>query len=179
MGLSKNRYPSDPYDRIWDSDEDFTPFRVSTGFKIQLSFNGSGSLKESPPVAILQTARVLARREVMTYNLPIDALGDYYIILYFAGILPVFPTFDVMINGDVVQSNYTVKTSEVSALYFTRKEVKSLNITLKSGSFYPQVNGIEVYEIIDIPSEVSSTTGKFKLFNLHYLMRPTVYSVLT
>lgn len=159
MGLSKNRYPSDPYDRIWDSDENFSPFHVSIGFKIQLSFNGSGSLKESPPAAILQSARVLARREVLTYNLPLDTLGDYYIILYFGGILPVYPSFDVIINGEVVQSNYTVKTSEVSALYFTRKGVKSLNITLKSSSFYPQVNGIEVYEITDIPSEASSTTG--------------------
>ncbi|PON70803.1 GPCR kinase [Parasponia andersonii] len=152
------RYPLDPYDRIWDSDQSFTPFHVSTGLKIQVSFNGSASIMESPPAAILQTARVLARREVLTYNLPLDSLGDYYIILYFAGILPVFPSFDVMINGEVVQSNYTIKTSEVSALYFTREGVKSLNITLKSGSFYPQVNGIEVYGIIDIHPEASSTT---------------------
>ncbi|XP_062078596.1 probable LRR receptor-like serine/threonine-protein kinase At5g48740 [Humulus lupulus] len=151
------RYPSDPYDRIWDSDQNFTPFHVSTGFKIQHRFNGSESLKESPPPAILQTARVLARRDVLAYNLPLDKLGDYYIILYFAGILPVFSSFDVLINGEVVQSNYTVKTSEVSALHFTRKGLKSLNITLKSSSFYPQVNAIEAYEIVDIPFEASST----------------------
>lgn len=95
----------------------------------------------------------------MTYNLPFDTLGDYYIILYFAGILPVSPSFNVMINGEIVRSNYTVKTSKVTALYLTRKGIKSLNITLKSTSFYPQVNGIEVYEIIDIPLEASSTTG--------------------
>ncbi|KAM6564917.1 hypothetical protein CsatB_024915 [Cannabis sativa] len=152
------RYPFDPYDRIWDSDMNYTPFHVSAGFKIQHSFNVSESLKESPPPAILQTARVLARRDVLTYNLSLDTLGDCYIILYFAGILPVFPSFDVLINGEVVQSNYTVKTSEVSALHVTRKGLKSLNITLKTASFYPQVNAIEAYEILDIPLEASSTT---------------------
>ncbi|CAL8177987.1 unnamed protein product [Prunus armeniaca] len=151
------RYPLDPYDRIWDVDQSFAPFHVSAGFKTPLSFNFS-ALKEAPPAAILQTARVLARRDVLTYNFPLDTLADYYIVLYFAGILPVFPSFDVLINGDVVQSNYTVRSSQVGTLYFTLRGTKSLNITLKSTSFYPQVNAIEVYEILDIPKEASSTT---------------------
>ncbi|KAI4354376.1 hypothetical protein L6164_003243 [Bauhinia variegata] len=151
------QYPIDPYDRTWEADNNFTPFHVATGFKIQLSFNQS-SLMEKPPPAVLQTGRVLARRNMLTYNLPLDALGDYYIILYFAGILPVFPSFDVFLNGDVVKSNYTVKSSEVSALYLTRKGISSLNVTLKSISFYPQINAFEVYEMVDIPSEASSTT---------------------
>ncbi|XP_062020434.1 probable LRR receptor-like serine/threonine-protein kinase At5g48740 [Rosa rugosa] len=153
------RYPLDPYDRIWDADQSFAPFHVSTGFKTQLiTFNFLG-LKESLPADILQTARVLARRDALTYNLSLDTLADYYIVLYFAGILPVFPSFDILINGDVAQSNYTVRSSEVSALYFTQRGIKSLNITLKSISFYPQINAIEVYEILDIPEEASSTTG--------------------
>lgn len=160
IGLFKFRYPLDPYDRIWDADQSFSPFHVSTGFKIQLARFNASSLKEDLPADILQTARVLARRDVLTYNLSLDTLADYYIILYFAGILPVFPSFDILINGDVAQSNYTVRSSEVGALYFTQRGIKSLNITLKSISFYPQVNAIEVYEILDIPEEASSTTGK-------------------
>ncbi|XP_002521090.2 probable LRR receptor-like serine/threonine-protein kinase At5g48740 [Ricinus communis] len=151
------RYPLDPYDRIWDADENYTPFHVSSGFNKLLRFNLS-SLSENPPVYVLQTARVLARRDALTYNLDLDTTGDYCIVLYFAGILPVSPSFDVLINGDIVQSNYTVKMSEASALYLTRKEIKSLNITLKSISFYPQINAIEVYEIVEIPLEASSTT---------------------
>ena len=147
----------DPYDRIWDADRSFTLFHVATGFKIQLSFNQS--VPEAPPAAVLQSGRVLARRNALTYNLPLDALGDYYIILYFAGILPVFPSFDVFINGDAVKSNYTVRNSEISALYITRKAISSLNITLKSISSYPQINAFEVYEMVDIPPEASSTTG--------------------
>ncbi|XP_020239449.1 probable LRR receptor-like serine/threonine-protein kinase At5g48740 isoform X1 [Cajanus cajan] len=151
------RYPLDPFDRIWDADRSFTPFHVATGFKIQLSFNKS-SLVEEPPAAVLQTGRVLARRNTLTYNLPFDTLGDYYIILYFAGILPVFPSFDVFINGELVQSNYTINSSETSALYVTQKGIESLNITLKSISFYPQINAFEVYNMVDIPSDASSTT---------------------
>lgn len=142
------------------------PFHVSVGFAIQQYFNLSG-LGEDPPVAVLQTARVLARRNVLTYNLPLDTLGDYFIVLYFAGIFPVSPSFDVVINGDVIQSNYTIKISDVSALYFTQKEIKSLNLTLKSISYYPQVNGIEVYEIVGIPQEASSTTGAIDLLVVH------------
>ncbi|KAL6968035.1 hypothetical protein U1Q18_033839 [Sarracenia purpurea var. burkii] len=151
------RYPLDPYDRIWDADQDFSPFRISTGFKIQSTFNLS-SLKEIPPASVLQTARVLTRKDVLTYNLPLHTPGDYYIILYFAGILPVFPSFDVLINGDIVQQNFTVKRSEVSALFITRKGIKSLNITIMNISFCSQINAIEVYEIVDIPPESSSTT---------------------
>ncbi|KAK9280762.1 hypothetical protein L1049_003650 [Liquidambar formosana] len=151
------RYPVDPYDRIWDADESFSPSRLSTGFNIQLSFNQS-SIRESPPIAVLQTARVLARSDVLTYNLPLDNLGDYHIVLFFAGILPVSPSFDVIINGNLVQTNLTVKNLEAIALFFTRKGIKSLNITFKNISFYPLVNAIEVYEIVDIPLEVSSTT---------------------
>lgn len=152
----------DPYDRIWDADQSYTPFHVSSGFNILLSHNLSSGLSESPPVAVLQTARVLARRNALTYNLPLDTLGDYYIVLYFAGILPVSPSFDILINGVVVQSNYTVKKSEASALYLTQKEIKSLNVTLKSIRFYPQINAIEVYEIVEIPLETSSTTGHIR-----------------
>lgn len=156
--LAKYRYPKDPYDRIWNADRSFTPFHVTTGFKIHNSFNQSNVVEE-PPAAVIQTGRVLARRNMLTYSLPFDVLGDYYIILYFAGILPVLPSFDVLINGDLVQSNYTIKSSEISALYVTLKGINSLNITLRSISFYPQINAFEVYNMVDIPPEVSSTTG--------------------
>ncbi|KAK6259774.1 hypothetical protein SCA6_014248 [Theobroma cacao] len=151
------RYPVDPFDRIWDADQSYTPFHVSSGFDILLSFNLS-SQKESPPLDVLQTARVLARGEVLYYNLPLQTLGDYYIVLYFAGILPVSASFDILINGDVQQSDCTVSTSEASTLYFTKKGVTSLDIALRSIRFYPQINAFEVYEIINIPPEASSTT---------------------
>ncbi|KAI8523221.1 hypothetical protein RHMOL_Rhmol13G0056400 [Rhododendron molle] len=150
------RYPMDQYDRIWDADLDFSPIHISPGFEIRSTFNSS-SLKETPPAPVLQTARI-SGKEVLTYNLPLDTLGDYYVVLYFAGILPISPSFDVLINGDVIQSNYTVKMSEVSALFIERKGIKSLDITMKSTRRYPQINAIEVYEIVDIPSESSSTT---------------------
>ncbi|TXG63986.1 hypothetical protein EZV62_010980 [Acer yangbiense] len=152
------RYPEDPYDRIWDADEDYAPFHLSSGFNTLVNLTSSSSIQESPPAAVLQNARVLARKDALTYNFPLDMLGDYYIVLYFAGILPVSPTLSVLINGDVAESNYTVRSSESGALYLTRKGIKSLNITIKSISFNPQVNALEVYEIIEIPSEASSTT---------------------
>ncbi|KAJ1427972.1 Serine/threonine-protein kinase, active site [Sesbania bispinosa] len=136
------RYPLDPFDRIWDADRNFTPLHVAIGFKSQHSFN-QFSLLEEPPAAVIQTGRVLARRNMLTYNLPLSTLGDYYIILYFAGILPVFPSFDVLINGDLVKSTYTIKNSEISVLYVTQKGISSLNITLKRISFYPLINAFE------------------------------------
>lgn len=157
--LAKCRYPMDPYDRIWNADKSFTPLHVTTGFKIQSSLNQS-NIAEEPPAAVLQSGRVLERRNVLAYTLlPLDGLGDYYIILYFAGILPVFSSFDIFINGDLVKSNYTIRSSEISALYVTRKGISSLNITLRIVSFYPQINAFEVYNMVDIPSETSSTTG--------------------
>ncbi|MBA0790998.1 hypothetical protein Gohar_015606 [Gossypium harknessii] len=152
------RYPVDPFDRIWDADQSYTPFHSSPGFNIPLSFNLS-SLKESPPLDVLQTARVLARQDVLHYNLPLDKLGDYYIVLYFASILPVSASFDILINGDVELSEFTIRTSEASTLYFKQKGIINLDIALRSIIFYPQINALEVYEIVDIPPETSSTTG--------------------
>ncbi|MBA0704541.1 hypothetical protein Golax_016793, partial [Gossypium laxum] len=151
------RYPVDPFDRIWDADQSYTPFHSSPGFNIPLSFNLS-SLKESPPLDVLQTARVLARQDVLHYNLPLDKLGDYYIVLYFASILPVSASFDILINGDVELSEFTIRTSEASTLYFKQKGIINLDIALRSIIFYPQINALEVYEIVDIPPETSSTT---------------------
>lgn len=153
---------------------DFSPYHVSTGFDIQSTFNLS-NLKEIPPIAVLQTARVLARWADLTYNLPIDGLGDYYVVLYFAGILPVSPAFDVLINGEVVQSNYTVKRWDADALFFTMRGINSLNITMKRVSYYPLINALEVYEILNIPSETSSTTGLIVSLILHTLLFPSLW----
>ncbi|CAI0426611.1 unnamed protein product [Linum tenue] len=151
------RYPVDPYDRIWDADENYNPFHVSSGFNVFLGLNTS-TVAEDPPVSVLQTARVLARSDVLTYNLPLGVPADYYIVLYFAGILPVSPAFDVVVNGDMVELDYSVQMGEAYALYLTRKAIDNLNLTLRGTRFYPQINGIEVYQIVDIPLEASSTT---------------------
>ncbi|KAL3644377.1 hypothetical protein CASFOL_012309 [Castilleja foliolosa] len=156
-------YPLDMYDRIWDADEDFSPYHVSSSFDSQSNFSLS-NIKESPPIAVIQTARVLARWNNLIYNLPLDNnnnsnnQGGYHVVLYFAGILPVAPTFDVLINNQVVQSNYTVTRWEANTLSFNVNGIKTLNITLKRISYYPLVSALEVYEIIDIPLESSPTT---------------------
>ncbi|KAE8673096.1 putative LRR receptor-like serine/threonine-protein kinase [Hibiscus syriacus] len=154
---SLSRYPEDPFDRIWDADQGYSPFHVSPGFHIPLGLNLT-SLKESPPMEVLQTARVLAREDVLHYNLPLDMLGEYYVVLHFADILPVSASFDILINGVVQQSEFTITTSETRTSYFTQKGITSLDIALKRIKFYPQINAVEVYEIVDIPPESSSTT---------------------
>lgn len=140
------------------------PSRLSTGFKIWVPLDIS-DIKESPPVEVLQTARVLVRRNVLTYHFPLHRLGDYHVILYFAGITPVSPTFDVLANGVVVSSDYIVKHREASSIFFVAKGIDRMNITLRNVSFYPQVNAIEIYEVVGIPMECSTTTG-FKLCSL-------------
>ncbi|KAI3514536.1 hypothetical protein L1887_13027 [Cichorium endivia] len=150
------RYPSDQYDRIWDPDQDFSPFHTSIGFSNVGTFNTWG-LTEIPPLPVLQTGRVLARREALNYNFALENLGDYYLVLYFAGILPVSPTFDILINGEVVESNYSVNSWQVGSLYFLAKGINNLNITFKDITFYALVNAIEVYEIVNIPPESSTT----------------------
>lgn len=113
-------------------------------------------------MVVLQTARVLAKWAALTYSLPLDTLGDYHVILYFAGILPVSPAFSIMINGELVESNYTVNRGEVNGLFFTMRGIQCLNLTLKTISYYPLINALEVYQIVDIPPETSSTTGTFQ-----------------
>lgn len=123
-------------------------------------------VKEAPPAAVVETARVLARRDELSYNFPLEEEGgDYFMILYFGGILAVHPSFDVLVNGKVIESNYTVEIGEMRALYVIQEQIKNfLNITLKSVKFYPQVNAIEVYHILHVPLEASSTTGESSLW---------------
>ncbi|KAI3980342.1 hypothetical protein MKX01_003881 [Papaver californicum] len=151
------RYPFDSYDRVWDVDQNFSPSHLSTEYNTQLLISKS-SILESPPVAVLQTARVLARKNDLTYDFSLDPLGDYYIVLYFAGILPVSSVFNILVNGEVVSTNFTVKNSEASVFFFIKNGIKTLNITLQNVSFYPQVSAIEIYQLVDIPLESSSTT---------------------
>ncbi|XP_031479079.1 probable LRR receptor-like serine/threonine-protein kinase At5g48740 [Nymphaea colorata] len=151
------RYPLDQYDRIWDGDQDFSPSHLAAGLDIQLGFNVS-RVKEAPPLRVLQSARVLARKDILNYTFIIEKTADYYLILYFAGIIPVSSSFSVLINGNVVRANYTVASSEVSALSIQRKSISSLTVELRNSSYYPLVNAIEIYEVVEIPPECSSTT---------------------
>ncbi|KAL0889921.1 hypothetical protein Bca101_013904 [Brassica carinata] len=151
------RYPSDPFDRIWDPDQRFTPFHTSWNFN-RLTRLSSFNITEIPPDTVLQTARVLARKDRLSYILSLDTLGDYYIILYFAGIFSLSPSFSVTINNEVKQSDYTVTSSEASTLHFYQKRISKLNITFEKIKFNPQVNALEVYEILQVPPEASSTT---------------------
>ncbi|CAN6447784.1 unnamed protein product [Victoria cruziana] len=151
------RYPFDQYDRIWDGDQAFSPSHLAAGLNIQLRFNVSG-ITEAPPLRVLQSARVLARKDILNYTFAINKTADYYVILYFAGIIPVSSSFSVVINGGVVRTNYTVASSEVSALSVQRKIASSLTVELQNSSYYPLVNAIEIYEVVEIPPECSSTT---------------------
>ncbi|KAL2932927.1 hypothetical protein RDABS01_016046 [Bienertia sinuspersici] len=113
---------------------------------------------EMPPMAVIQTARLLERKNLLTYNLPLDELGNYYIVLYFGGVVPVSSSFNILANGGIIQSNYSVISRKSSVSYFTMEQIKGLNITLQNISFYPLINAIEVFQIVDIPPETSSTT---------------------
>ncbi|KAJ0988993.1 hypothetical protein J5N97_007349 [Dioscorea zingiberensis] len=156
-GSEPLRYPYDPYDRLWDADRYFSPTRLSAGFHIEVPINVSG-LRESPPIAVLQTVRVLARKNVLAYNLSLGSPGDYLVVLYFAGILPVSSSFDILVNADMVRSSYRVNHAEAGVILHLAKSVDSLNIMFRNITFYPQVNAFEVYEIVEIPQEVSATT---------------------
>lgn len=143
---------------MWDPDQKFSPSHLTVGSKIQKQVNAS-SINERPPVSILQTARVLARKSIMNYNFRLGKVGSYYMILYFAGIIPVSSTFDILINKNVVSSAYTVKLGQASSLSFTVKMVDRMYVSFQNISFYPQVNAIEIYEIVNMPPECSAATG--------------------
>ena len=156
------RYPSDKFDRVWDSDKDFSPAHLSTALHTNLGLN-TALMNEEPPMAVMQTARLLERRKLLTYNLALDQLGNYYIVLYFAGVVPVSSKFNISANGALIRSNYAVISRKASVCYFTMEKINGLNITLQNISFYPLINAIEVFQIGDIPQETSSTTGKIML----------------
>lgn len=95
----------------------------------------------------------------MSYNFPLGKLGSYYMILYFAGITPVSSTFDILINKNVMSLGYAVKHGQASSLAFTVKMVDRVCVSFRNISFYPQVNAIEIYEIVNMPPECSAATG--------------------
>ncbi|GER31487.1 leucine-rich repeat protein kinase family protein [Striga asiatica] len=79
----QNSYPLDQYDRIWEADKDFSPYHVSSSFVTQTNFRSS-NIKGSPPNAVLQTARVLARRNNLVYYMPLSNNNnqrDYHTLL--------------------------------------------------------------------------------------------------
>ncbi|KAG0461086.1 hypothetical protein HPP92_021383 [Vanilla planifolia] len=151
------RYPSDYYDRIWDGDQKFHPSLLSGAFHVPIALNISG-MKETPPLVVLQTARVLARRDILSYRFPLKKLGNYYLVLYFAGITPLLSSFDVLVNDNVVFFDYQLNQAEASLLTYFAKGIDRLKISFRKVRFYPQVNGIEIYEVLGIPQECSPVT---------------------
>ncbi|KAH9312395.1 hypothetical protein KI387_027430, partial [Taxus chinensis] len=151
------RYPADSYDRIWDVDQNFSPRHLTTGFDIQVKINSSG-IPESPPDAVLQSARILVRTNNLFYNFQFNEKATYFVIAYFTKILAVYSTFNVLVNGDIIKYNYTLQSGEAGGIYHSTSDSTSeINITIHNVSFHPQINALEVYQIADIPVESSQS----------------------
>lgn len=165
------RYPVDSYDRIWDVDRNFSPSHLTVGFDIPVKINSSG-VPESPPDAVLQSARILVRTDTLSYNFQLDEEANYLVIAYFARILPVQSSFHVLVNGDILATNYTLQSSETGAVSSISNNISVINITIHNVSFHPQINALEVYQIADIPlgssqSQVSALQAIQRVYRLN------------
>ncbi|GLJ07608.1 hypothetical protein SUGI_0070710 [Cryptomeria japonica] len=166
------RYPADSYDRIWDVDQNFAPRHLSKGFDIPVNINSSG-IPESPPDAVLQSARILVRTQNLFYNFHLSEKANYFVIAYFTKIVAVYSTFDVLLNGDIIKSNFTLQRGEAGrVLNSTHDSTTEINITIHNVSFHPQINALEVYQIADIPlgssqSQVSALKAIQQVYNFN------------
>lgn len=129
------------------------------GFDIPVKINSSG-VPERPPDAVLQSVRILVRKDTLSYKFQLDEEANYLVIAYFARILPVKSSFHVLVNGDILTSNYTLQSSETCTISSISNNTSVINITIQNVSSHPQINALEVYQIADIPLGSSQSQGR-------------------
>ncbi|XP_051116307.1 probable LRR receptor-like serine/threonine-protein kinase At1g67720 [Andrographis paniculata] len=174
------RYPDDPYDRIWESDQARRPnFLVGVApgtLRINTTKNVDVSTREYPPVKVMQTA-VVGTQGILSYRLNLeDFPANARAFAYFAEIedLPANETRKFKMDQPYMPdySNAVVNIAENANGSYTLYEPSYMNVTLdfvltfsfvktRDSTQGPLLNAMEISRYVEIaaktdPRDVSS-----------------------
>lgn len=173
-----NRYPDDPYDRIWESDLDRRPnflVGVAPGTeRINTSSNINVNTREYPPVKVMQTA-VVGTKGSLSYRLNLeDFPANARAYAYFAEIEDLRANetrkfkMEQPYNPDY--SNAVVNIAENANGSYTLYEPSYMNVTLdfvltfafvktRDSTQGPILNAMEISRYVEIGAKTDEKDG--------------------
>lgn len=186
-----NRYPDDPYDRIWDSDlakrQNFLVGVAPGTVRINTTKQINTNTREYPPVKVMQTA-VVGTQGTLSYRLNLeDFPANARAYAYFAEIenLPENETrkFTMMEPYIPDYSNAVVNIEENANGTYTLYEPSYMNVSLSfvfSFSFKktqdstrgPLLNAVEISKYVPISPKTDRKDGNIMHFS--YICEPNV-----
>ncbi|XP_024371320.1 probable LRR receptor-like serine/threonine-protein kinase At5g48740 isoform X5 [Physcomitrium patens] len=145
------RYPDDRYDRIWDPDHYYLDGSTTSTHSISRKLKTS-AVTDDCPLIVLQSNRFNYHNQTLSYSLPLSKPNGKYLMNAYFGELynTTGPTFIMTVNGAVLTT--VVGWPPLSGAEFTATQAASSwwNISLLPVIGAPQINGLEVYEIIQL-----------------------------
>jgi hypothetical protein len=153
------RYPDDPSDRIWSSDESY--FSPLTATAIDTTSNLLVSqVYDQAPAAVLGSARVNYQNQSLTYALPLPSdlqtLRSFEFNVYFSELFNSSASFNLSVDNNFLLPQITLRPFvAVEYMYHEYSEGAWWNLTLQPMSGAPLINALEVFSPIPVNSTVT------------------------
>lgn len=157
----KRRYPDDSYDRIWDSDQYYLDATSTSTHSITHQLK-TAAVADVAPMIVLQSDRFNYHNQTLSYSFPLfQPTGKYLMNTYFGELYNKNgPIFKVSVNDAVL---ITVDGwPPLSGVEFTVTQVAGWwwNISLLPLTGAPQINGLEIFEIVQLKHTSNAADGK-------------------
>lgn len=169
------RYPDDPSDRIWSSDESY--FSPLTAMAINPNSNSVSvsQVYDQAPRAVLGSARVNYQNQSLTYALPLPSdlqtLTSFEFNVYFSELFNSSATLQLLVDNHAPLPPITLRPFVAVEYTFTESNqgawwnltLQPMNNTPSNGA--PLINALEVFSQISVnPTLTLSSDGELSRF---------------
>ncbi|KAG0631232.1 hypothetical protein M758_1G237200 [Ceratodon purpureus] len=168
--MKSTRYPDDSYDRVWDSDQYYLDAITTSTHRITHQLK-TAEVVDGAPMVVLQSDRFNYHNQTLSYSLPLSqATGKYLMNTYFGELYNTTgPTFKVSVNDAVLMTLEGWPPLSSTELTVTQAAGWWWNISLLPVTGAPQINGLEIFETVQMQHTSNVTDAKaLTLIELNY-----------
>jgi hypothetical protein len=164
------RYPDDPSDRIWSSDESYFSPLTATAIKTTSNLLSVSQVRDQAPAAVLGSARVNYQNQSLTYALPLPSdlqtLTSFQFNVYFSELFNSSASLNLSVDNYLLLPQITLLP--FVAVEYTKPAYSQgawWNLTLQPMSGAPLINALEVFSPISVNSTLPvSSDGELSRF---------------
>lgn len=164
------RYPDDPSDRIWSSDESYFSPLTATAINSTSNLLSVSQVHDQAPAAVLGSARVNYQNQSLTYALPLPSdlqtLMNFQFNVYFSELFNSSASLNLSVDNRLLLPQITLHP--FVAVEYTNPEYSQgawWNLTLQPMSGAPLINALEVFSPISVnPTLTVPSIGELPRF---------------
>jgi hypothetical protein len=169
------RYPDDPSDRIWSSDESYFSPLTATAINTTSNLLSVSQVHDQAPAAVLGSARVNYQNQSLTYGLPLlsdlQTLRSFEFNVYFSELFNSSASLNLSVDNNLLLPQITLHP--FVAVEYTKSEYSQgawWNLTLQPMSGAPLINALEVFSPIPVNATltVSSDVSELQAIQSHW-----------